>query len=104
MICTKLSKNSLGFPNHYAQRLRLENKYRLALCCPKSSLQLVFFEEIVPAKSKAERSEITGYLTLTLHKKKYNPKVKHIAPKPQKLTKPSEQEALDDLDDLPPLI
>jgi len=68
------------------------------------ALQLVFFEEIVPAKSKAERSEITGYLTLTLHKKKYNPKVKHIAPKPQKLTKPSEQEALDDLDDLPPLI
>lgn len=66
-------------------------------------LQLVFWEDIIVAKSRCERAQATGHLTLILQKKNYNPKVK-IVKKVVEKKKKQELVINDDFDDMPELI
>ena len=66
-------------------------------------LQLVFWEDIIVAKSRCERAQATGHLTLILQKKNYNPKVK-IVKKVVEKKKKQELVIDDDFDDMPELI
>jgi len=81
----------------------LKEKY-VKILIKEKVLQLVFWEDIIVAKSRCERAQATGHLTLILQKKKFNPKVKIVKKVVEKKNKKQEQVINDDFDDMPELI